>query len=234
MAVYRGKRLLDYVVDALSGSDPPSPIVVVGDVPDSQDYQRVADQGDFVSNIVAGVSAFESSEWVAVTSVDMPYLTRAIVSNFIKCAIELGAASKSDLVYPIVRVAECYARYPNLKRTAIKLSEGEFTGGNLVLVRPDFILNRREVIQSTYAARKHPFRLAAMLGLTTILRLAISQTVSARALTIAMLEQRVGSLVKGRVTALISTDPEIATDLDRPSDFEGAEDREVAEQPRTV
>jgi len=234
MAVYRGKRLLDYVIEALAASDSSSPVLVVGEVPDSSDYRRVPDQGDFVSNIVAGVRAFEGSEWVVVTSVDMPYLTDVIVSNFVESAIELGTATNSELVYPIVRVADCYARYPKLKRTAIKLREGEFTGGNMVLVRPGFILKSREVIESTYAARKHPFRLAAMLGLTTILRLAISQTISSSALSIAMLEEKVGGLVNGKVAALISRDPEIATDLDRPSDFEGAEAREPAEQPGSI
>jgi hypothetical protein len=150
----------------------------------------------------------------------MPFLTGAIVSRFIECATELGSTTKADLIYPVVRVAECYARYPSLKRTAVKLREGEFTGGNMMLVRPDFILHRREVIESTYAARKHPFRLAAMLGVATIFRLALSQTVAPTALTIENLEQKVGGLVQGRVAALISSDPEIATDLDKPSDFE--------------
>jgi hypothetical protein len=49
-----------------------------------------------------------------------------------------------------------------------------------------------------------------------------------------MLEKKVGGLVQGSVAALISSDPEIATDLDRPSDFDDAGDREVAERSGTI
>jgi hypothetical protein len=131
----------------------------------------------------------------------------------------LAQQSGANIIYPIVAVSDCYARYPGIKRTARRLKEGDYTGGNLVLLRPQFMLQQRERIAGAYAARKSPARLAAMLGIGTLVRLLLSQTLSPKLLSVATLEERAGRLLGGSVRALVSAYPEIATDLDKPSDF---------------
>ena len=218
-AMFQGRRLLDIVVDALIEADPLSPVCVVGDVSDHTSYTRIADQGDYVSNLFAGVAVYAGADWLLVTSADIPFLSGPAVEEFCSAARTLAAATRADIVYPIVPVSECYARYPGIKRTAIKLREGEFTGGNIMLARPSFLLEKRDLIGRAFAARKDPLRLAWMLGLGTVARLFVSQVAVPGALTLELLEKRVGSLVGGRVAALICSRPEIATDLDRASDF---------------
>jgi len=222
MAVFQGRRLLDIVVEALARADPSAPILVVGDVPDDPAYARIPDQGDFVRNVLAGISPNSDVEWLLITSADLPFLTGQTITEFVRAALTLAATTQADIIYPIVPVSECYARYPGIKRTAIKLSEGEFTGGNMMLARPAFLLHNRRLLGRTYEARKNPFRLATMLGIETVVRLALSQTVAPGFLKLALLETRVGSLVGGTVAALLCQDPELATDLDRPSDFAAA------------
>jgi len=223
MALFQGKPLIDLVVDALLAADATASVTVVGDIPESAAFVRVPDQGDFVSNIIAGVTHYANSEWLLITSADMPFLSGAIISQFVQDAHAAATAANAEIVYPIVPVARCYAKFPGIKRTAVKLREGEFTGGNLMLARPSFFLDRRDLLGKAYAARKKPFQLAWMLGVGTLARLAVSQLISPQALNIAALEQQVGRLVQGRVTALISQYPELATDLDRPTDFANAE-----------
>lgn len=221
-ALFNNRRLIDIVLGALEEADPAAQVTVVGDLETGPSVVPIKDHGDFVSNVLAGVARHATSEWVIVTSADMPFLSAAIISHFLEQALTI-AGQGVDLVYPVVPVSACYAKYPGIKRTAVRLREGELTGGNLMLARPMFFLDRRDLLARTYAARKHPFRLAAMLGLGTVTRLLVSQLIAPQALTIAMLEERVGRLVQGQVRALVSKSPELATDLDRPSDFAIAE-----------
>jgi len=207
-------------VDALRAADPGAPISAVGDVPEVPGCTHIPDQGDFVGNLLAGISAHASAECVLVSSADLPFLTGPVVAAFVRESLTLAATRRANIVYPIVPVSDCYARYPGIKRTAIKVREGEFTGGNMMLVSPAFLLQKKELLARTYAARKNPFRLAAMLGLGTVARLVISQVVAPNVLPLSLLEMRVGALLGGTAVALVSRSPEIATDVDRPSDFE--------------
>ncbi len=222
LAQFNGKRLIDLVIGALLDADRNAPISVVGDIPDSPAFERLADQGDFVSNIIAGVSPHTGSNWILITSADMPYLTGPIITQFLHDALMAANANDVEIVYPIVPVATCYEQFPGIKRTAVKLREGQFTGGNLMLARPSFFMDRQELLGRAFAARKNPFQLAWMLGLGTVARLVVSQLFMPGALSVAILEDRVGKLVQGKVAALISGSPQIATDLDRPSDFAAA------------
>lgn len=222
LAIVNGKTLLRHVVDALQGVGPPGlidTITVVGDVPDSTDYARLPDEGDFVANVFAGLSAHAGSEFVLIATSDLPFLTGEVVAGFVHGAVERAQESGAGVVWPIVPVAECYRRFPGVQRTSLCLRGGEFTGGNLALVRPAFLLANRERIADAYAARKSVVKMAWLLGLGTLGRLALSQTLSPNLLTIPMLEARVSRLMGGPVRALICAFPELATDLDRPSDF---------------
>lgn len=221
--VVGGKTLLRHVVDALqsAGMDGGTlgPIAVVGDVPADAAYTTVADAEDFVANVFGGLACFPNAPYVLIATSDLPFLTGAVVGEFARGAWERAQSEQADIVWPVVPVALCYARYPGVKRTALRLREGVFTGGNLALVRPGFLLAHHAQIADAYAARKTPLRLAAMLGMGTIGRLVLSQKVHAGLLTIPLLEARVGKLLGGRACAYLSHSPELATDLDRPSDF---------------
>ena len=220
----RGKTLLRHVVDALQSAGqagkPLGPIAVVGNVPSDAAYTVVADTDDFVGNVFAGLACFPDAPYVLIATSDLPFLTGEVVGEFARGAYALAHAEQADIIYPIVPVALCYERFPGVKRTALRLREGRFTGGNLVLARPGFLLAHHARIADAYAARKTPLRLAAMLGVGMIGRLALSQKVHPGLLTVPLLEARAGKLLGGRARAYLSQSPELATDLDRPSDFE--------------
>jgi hypothetical protein len=220
LVVVQGKTLLRHVMEALRTASPVGPITVVGDVPDSADYARLPDGGGFVENLFAGVGAHADAPFVLVSSSDLPFLTGEAVTDFVD-----GAAARAQrepdlgFVYPIIPVAACYARFPGVRRTSLRLREGVFTGGNLMLVRPKFALAQRQTVAAAYAARKSPLRLAWMIGLGTLGRLILSQKLAPGLLTLPLLEARVSRLLGCPARALICNHPEIATDLDRPADF---------------
>jgi GTP:adenosylcobinamide-phosphate guanylyltransferase len=211
-----GRTMLECVVDALHGSGLISEIIVVGDLPVSPEYRSVSDQGDFVGNLFGGIEAAGKAEYVLVTTVDVPFVTGEVIEDFVREARMLG----SDVAYPVVPVEKCYERFPGVKRTAIGLREGRFTGGNMMLTRPDFLISHRERIASGYAARKAPLKLAMMLGIGTVARLVLSLAGIRSALNLPVLERAAGRLLGGTARAYISPYPEIATDIDRPGDLE--------------
>ena len=219
LAPFNGTRLIDLVVGALQQSDLNGVVTVVGDVGEMLSVEHVADQGDFVSNIIAGVSGLRDADWALITSADLPFLTGPVIGGFVQEALTRAKATDAEIIYPVVSVDTCYLKYPGIKRTAIRLNEGRFTGGNMILARPRFFLQRRKVLTQAFAARKSPLRLAQMLGFGTVVRLVASQLLLPRLLDIAQLEMSVGRLMQGKVAALISDSPELATDLDRASDF---------------
>ena len=69
-------------------------------------------------------------------------------------------------------------RDASLVRTALRLRDGEFTGGNLVLVRPRFLLTQNARIAAAYAARKSPVQLARLLGIGTLGRVIVCTDLS--------------------------------------------------------
>ncbi len=219
MAVVHGKTLLGHIVDGLRGASNLGEITVVGNVPDSEAYARVADGGDFVTNIFAGLGRYEAAEYVLVTTSDLPYITCDTIDLFLDGAVHLAEETGANMIYPIVKVASCYAQFPGIKRTARKLKEGAFTGGNMMLLRPAFMMQQRQRISDAYAARKSPAKLASMLGLGTLVRLILSQTISPNLLSVSLLEQRASAMLGGSVKALVFPNADIATDLDKPEDF---------------
>ncbi len=221
LVVVDGKSLLRRVVDALASAGPEiGSITVIGDLPEDPAYELLPDTGSFVENLFAGVRANSGAEYVLITTCDLPFLTGEIVAQYVRPALEMAAQTRAGFVWPIVPVASCYKRFPGVKRTSIKLREGAFTGGNLMLVRSDFVLGERERISEVYEARKSPRRLAMMLGIGTVVRLLLAQKISPGFLSIPPLEKAVGRLLGVPARALICELPEIATDIDRASDFE--------------
>ncbi len=211
-----GRPMLSYVVEALRAAAGVGQITVVGDLPDSEDYARIRDGGGFVENLFVGLEACRDSEYALVATADIPFISAEAVDDFTRNGMSLGA----DVVYPVVRVEECYRRFPGVKRTAVSLRDGKLTGGNMVLMRTAFMLAHRDRIAAAYAARKQPLRLALMLGLGTTARAAVALTVAPSLLSIAQLERATGRMLGGTARAYISPYPEIATDIDRPSDLE--------------
>ncbi|HEV2471893.1 MAG TPA: NTP transferase domain-containing protein [Chthonomonadales bacterium] len=212
-----GKTLLQTILQAVSEDD--APVAVVGNVPPQGRSHSIPDSGDFVTNVTSGLTHFRSAPFVLLATSDLPFITSAAVVDFVERAVSTAGSGQTAMVWPIVEVAKCYQRYPGVKRTALKLREGEFTGGNLMLVRPEAILEKQSQIADAYASRKSPLRIAALLGMGTVLRLAISQIVMPSAMGLRYLEQRVSALLGAGARAVISPYPEIATDLDRASDF---------------
>lgn len=198
-----GRPMVELVLGAVRHLG--APILVGG--PEGLTKRHVPAGRSFVESLRAGLDAVETETFLLVTG-DLPFLTRDAVDDF------LNRADPSAMIsYPIVPIAEAERAFPGVKRTAIKLREGRFTGGNLGLIRTDAMRSAMPTIEKAYAARKQPLRLAAIVGFGTLLRVALGQVIPVT-LPLATLERAVGRFLGGPVRAIVTPYAEIGADVD--------------------
>lgn len=208
-----GRTMLDYVVDAARPvSD--GRLLIAGEVPLPSGAIPVPGGASMVDTLLNGVAALHPDEGrLLVVTADVPFLTTEALRDLLD-----HAPADAEFVYTIVEASRCAQRFPEMRRTTLATAEGVFTGGNVVLLDPDFVRRNEAAIRHAYALRKNVPGLAALLGPSVILRL-IASRIAPSALPIAALEAAVSRLVGGaRVRAYASPYPEIGADVDRPED----------------
>lgn len=210
-----GRPLLDYIVEPLSRIREAGRLVVVGPEdclsPDRREkVWRIVPAGDsMLENLRRGLAALAPKEKVLVATADIPLITEACLEDFLaRCR-----AREADVYYPIVEKGLLEAHYPGAKRTYAALREGVFTGGNIVLLSPEILEGRMEVIESAVALRKKPIQMARLLGLYCLLKLILGR------LSIAEVERRVEQKLHFKGAAVITPFAEIGIDVDKPSDL---------------
>jgi len=184
-------------------------VICVGGPPDRQ---TVAPGTSFLASLSAGLAQVETETFLLLTA-DMPDVTAEGLRNW------LAACPDADVCYPIVRMEACEARYPGLRRTALPLREGKFTGGNVALLRTAAFRNALPVLECAYALRKSPLRLAGMVGFGTLFRVALAR-IAPKTLPVAELENRVGRFLGLTIRAVISDDAALGTDIDSMEQYE--------------
>ena len=146
---------------------------------------------------------------VLVVAADVPLLTSGAVAAFLDAA----EGADADAVYAIVPRAEVDRVAPGIRKTFVRLADGEFTGGSLVLLRPGAFERARPLIERAVRARKRPWELARLFGLATIAGLATGR------LRIAALERR-AEVLGLRARAVVCRDAGVALDVDTPEMLE--------------
>lgn len=209
-----GKTMLQWIVDALASASSVGRIVAVGDVSADGLDEVIAPGDDLVGNMKLGLNAVGPCDAVLMVCSDVPLLTSEAVDDFVARAVATGA----DMAYPIIRREDCARRHPELKRTYVKTGDGVFTGGNIMLLRPEFVTRNWQAFQDAYAARKRIGKLARMIGIGVLGRVILAQAFPG-ALRVAALERAVSGMLGGKVAAVISAYPEIGEDVDKPSDL---------------
>jgi CTP:molybdopterin cytidylyltransferase MocA len=167
--------------------------------------------GRMVDNLQRGLAA-TSSESVIVCTCDIPLVTAVTFESF----VQLATARHLELAYPIVRRVTSEAAFPGGQRTYARLSDGEFTGGNAIIVPRRIVGQVVELIDVAYNARKNPMALAKILGPAFVMKFL------SKRLSIAEVELKAGRVLNCRAGAVEMTDAAIAFDVDKPGDLEVA------------
>ena len=157
-------------------------------------------------------AAFEtigSERPVLVTTADHALLRPEMVDSFCRSA----RASGGDVVAAVARADRVTAAFPQVRRTAFKLRDGAWCGCNLfAFLTPD---SRRAAAfwRKVERERKHPLRMARIIGWTVLWRLLTKSFTLDRAL--AALGHRMGLDAR----AVEMKDPRAAIDVDSPEDW---------------
>jgi molybdopterin-guanine dinucleotide biosynthesis protein A len=212
-----GKPMVQWVVDALDGAKSVDRIIIVGLPADvnlrfSKPIDYIPESEGMLANLTAGVEHLQSIDpsiqQVLLLSCDIPTITSEMVDWRVQ-----GADPDSDLEYSVIEKETMDARFPTASRSYVRLQDVEVCGGdmNIVHVR---LIEDTSFWEHMVAARKKPFRQAALLGfdlmfLMLIRRITIDDTVK-------RVSNRLG--LKGR--AVISPYAEIGMDVDKPHQLE--------------
>ncbi|MEX0787636.1 MAG: NTP transferase domain-containing protein, partial [Anaerolineales bacterium] len=166
-----GKPMAQWVMDALDAAESVDAIVVVGMETSSglrarKPVRFVADRHGLLPNSQAGlaeVRTMDRSEAQAmILSGDIPTLTPAIVEARIR-----SADPAADLDYIAIERRVMEARFPNARRTYIKLRGLEVCGGDMNIVRVDLATDDL-LWERLLGARKNVWRQASLVGWDTL------------------------------------------------------------------
>lgn len=206
-----GRTMVEWVLAALRAVPRIGRIALVGPHPlppavAAQVDLPVPAQGGLLENAAAGLAALAAVGPVLVAAADIPLLTPRAVEAFLDAA----AAIDADVWYPAVPRADVERAFPGAAKTFVRFRDGTFTGGSLILTRPEAFQRARPVIERAVHARKRPWELARLLGVATLAGLATGR------LRIADAEHRAARVAGIRARAVVCRYPEIAIDVDRP------------------
>lgn len=162
----------------------------------------------------SGLAGLEPQADVLIVASDLPILVPPAVDDFARGVRVLAA----DVVYGCVEKHVHMRRFPEVPHTWARMHDGTFCGGGLAAMKPRALPSLERFIERLGAARKHPLRLASLFGWDMMARFALGR------LSIAQAEARAAKILGAPVRALISSYPETAVNVDRPSDVALARD----------
>jgi len=206
-----GETLLARVVWALRESGVTAQIIVVGDVEAAEGCPVLPDTGDFVENVLRAAASVAEEQYILYATADTPFLTSESVADFVTRGVQSGA----DMCYPIIPLELCQRRFPNMPRTALRLREGTFTGGNLLLIRAGTVRKQAGLLRRAFAARKSVWAMAQILGAGIILRAVLARLISPNLLSITHIKNRVQQLMGATAREIVTEYAEIGVDIDR-------------------
>ena len=207
---FGGQPLAFYVLDALQAAPGVARIVYVGEATPAiaaQTEQILPAGKTFLESFTVGVEAalaLSPTSPVLVTTADLPWLRAAALDDF------LAAAAGASLAYPIVRQETALAQFPGQQRTFVRLKDGRFTGGNMMLLTPEMVPVLLPFAERAYLGRKNPLALARLFGVDFIVKLAAGQ------LSLRAIEARASRILGLPVRALETPHAGIGADVDKP------------------
>jgi len=216
-----GKPMIQWVLDALGDAKHVDNVIIIGLSPKSEIICKkpmhfISNQGRMLANIVAGVEKSveldPKSEYVLVSSSDIPGITADMVDWLIETCME----TKEDIYYGVIPRDVMEARYPGSNRTYTKLKDVQLCGADIHIshVRMAIDPEHLEMWEELIGNRKSPLKQAATIGFGTLLKVA-TRRITLDGL-VATVTKRIG--ITGR--PIIWKHAEPGMDVDKPHQLE--------------
>jgi molybdopterin-guanine dinucleotide biosynthesis protein A len=216
---FGGKPMIQWVLDALSQSQIIHRVVVIGlppftDLQCSHPMTVIDNQGSILANLQAGVTELQNqggiSPKVLAVSSDVP----AVTGGMIDWMVETVQSTDHDVYYNVISRDVMESRFPNSKRTFLKLKDVEVCGGDIAAFDNQFIFNKQKLFEAIIGSRKNPIRQASILGFDTLFLVLLHQ------MTLLQAEINISKKVGSRAHAIICPYAEMGMDVDKPHQYE--------------
>jgi CTP:molybdopterin cytidylyltransferase MocA len=210
-----GKPMAQWLLDALGASDQIENVLVVGLEPSSglickKPLAFLPDDRGLLENILFGLAYVRGhtpdATHILLASTDIPAVTHEIID----WRIEAARKANADLDYVVVERHTMEARFPNSKRSFVRLQDVEVCGGDLNILRVD-LSGKTDLWEGLIAARKSARRQVALLGYDLLFRLLT------RRITLKQAEQQLSQRLGLNGHVVVSPYAELAMDIDKPS-----------------
>lgn len=209
------RPMIDYVVDALNSSENIDRILVVGPKNELHPYigkkvNEILNPGNSIlGNMEIGLNFFNSADNLLLLTSDIPLITSDAIDEF----LEICTKRKAYIGYPIISKENIVKKYPETKRTYVKMKEGILCGGNIIFFKPEVFFQKKKLIKELFDNRKATWKYVKILGLKFILKFLF------KTLTLEEIEKRVTDIFGYNSIAVMVSYPEIMIDLDKLSDL---------------
>ena len=214
-----GKPMIQWVLDALSGTESVERVVLISlseeqGLECSKPVTYLPDQGGLLENVRGGiVKAVEinpQATHILTVSSDIP----TIKSEMIDWMVSENSKTDLDLYYTVIPRDVMEERFPELNRSYTRLKDVELCGGDLNMIRASTVYANVDLWDQLVAARKSVVKQAALLGYGNLLLLL------SRQLTLAGAVERVTKKMDITGQAVISPYAELGMDVDKPHQLE--------------
>lgn len=175
-----GKPMIQWVLDALSGAELIDSIAVVGIEGGSglhfdKEISYLCDSGSLFENIKLGCEHFAKihpdRSHVITISADIPAVTSKIIDD----CIQQYQKTDFDVCYSVIERAVMERRFPDSKRTYVKIKDVEVCGGDLNYINKNIALHPSGLYNQLIQNRKNPLKQASIIGLDTLLLLVMGK-----------------------------------------------------------
>ncbi|MBN2257187.1 MAG: NTP transferase domain-containing protein [Anaerolineaceae bacterium] len=164
-----GKPMVQWVLDAVSGSKQVDEIFIVGLSPNIKLASRkilhcIDTRNDALENVIAGVEALvrhdPRTNLFLLVSSDIPALTTEMVD----WVISQASLADVDLQYFVIHRRDMEKRFPASRRTYTRFQDAELCAADIFLMKADKVLNPASRWRDLLNARKSPLKQAAIIG----------------------------------------------------------------------
>lgn len=217
-----GKPMVQWVMDAISGSKLIDTVVLIG-IEDASTLNctkpliTMPDEGSLIGNMQQASLRLDQihpdESHVASLSADIPTITPEIVDHL----VSIYQKGEVDIYYGVVERQVLEKRFPGSKRTYIKVRNEEICGGDLNAFSKRAVLKPDALWQDLIKSRKNPLKQAAMIGLDSLLLLMLGL------ITLDQMADRVCKRMGITGKAVRVPFAEVGMDVDKPFQFEMVE-----------
>ncbi len=205
-----GRPMVAWVIQALKEAKTITGVIVVAPAGLGFDDVTTVDPGASLwESLNRGLAhLMEPTSRVLIVTGDIPLITGQMVDDFVQ-----SAPPDADLAYPVISKTATLTRFPDTKRTYVRLREMTVTGGNMVVANPEILAQVEERAKVLISHRKSPLLLARDVGIMLLFRLLTGR------LSLREAERRVSQVfgIQGRV--IVCPHPEVGVDVDKVSDW---------------